>query len=503
MTYFWISIILLFYYLSIQYSVYLIFKFKKIPVAQFFIPFYSTHLLIKNIQKPWWWTICYYLPFLGFIIWMNIITEFIKRMGKNQFYELLLALVLPPIYFKLILTPENKWRNNAEIASIKKNTLKEWFDSITFALIAATIIRWFYIEAFMIPTSSMEKTMLVGDFLFVSKISYGIRVPNTPIAFPLAHHTLPFTQKTQSYSNWPNLPYKRLFEWNTVQRNDIVVFNFPAGDTVVIEHQDQTYYQLARDYGRELLHQQFNITARPVDKRENYIKRCVAIAGDTLEIKNTILYINGKEAIQPENLQYLYEVKSNYNISKKIIKENNISEIYETEKSNEYLIMLNEKNKRALEIWDKNIQIKRKNKPTNTGSSGQKLAIFPNHPFYNWTEDNFGPLWIPEKGKTIDLNLNNLPFYERIITAYEKNKLNIVNNQIYINDKIANTYTFSMNYYWLMGDNRHNSLDSRYWGFVPEDHVVGKPVLVWLSLDEKENNWLSKIRFNRFFHIPK
>ncbi len=430
------------------------------------------------------------------------------------------------IIFDMYITKKVNWAfwKKRDVEKGKHSSLIEWVDALIFAVIAATIIRMFLIEAYTIPTSSMEKTLLVGDYLFVSKVSYGPKMPNTPISFPFAHHTLPLTKDTKSYVEWIKKPYKRIAGFGDIKRNDIVVFNFPAGDTVVLEMQETDYYSIKRQYAEELkrrdiqmgnpirdfafyesnarqyIWDQFNITVRPVDKRENYIKRCVAIPGDSIRIESGQVYVNGTEQPHFEEMQYDYFVKTNgTRINPRHFDRFNIAVAdrnYIASNSTYELPLTQESLQKIKQMPNVRGVTKYENKNANISNS----SIFPFDSDYAWTEDNFGPLYIPEKGKTVELNMHTLPLYKRIIETYEQNQLEVKDDVIYINGERADSYTFKMDYYFMMGDNRHNSADSRYWGFVPEDHVVGKAVFIWLSLD-KDKRFLGKVRWDRVFSV--
>jgi len=439
---------------------------------------------------------------------------------KNFWFLFGIPIIIDMYLTKLVnWTP---WKKRGE--DKKKNAVVEWVDALIFAVIAATLIRMFLIEAYTIPTSSMEKTLLVGDYLFVSKVSYGPKLPNTPISFPFAHHTLPLTKSTKSYVEWIKKPYKRIAGFGDIKRNDIVVFNFPAGDTVVVEMQEQDYGAIMRNYAdelkrrdiqmgnpiksfeiykstaREYIWDQFNITVRPVDKRENYIKRCVAIPGDSLKIIHGQVYVNSEEQEHFEAMQYDYFVKTNgKQINSKHFERLNIAidDQRFIASSSLYELPLTYDNVEKMKNFP---AVSAVSKYENKNINMANISIFPFDSRYTWTEDNFGTLYIPKKGATTDLSLENLPLYRRVIETYEGNELKVKGADIFINGKIATSYTFKMNYYFMMGDNRHNSADSRYWGFVPEDHVVGKAVFIWLSLD-KDQSFLSKIRWKRMFSL--
>jgi len=375
----------------------------------------------------------------------------------------------------------------------------EWVDAIIFAVIAATFIRLFFIEAYTIPTSSMEKSMMVGDYLFVSKTAYGPKLPNTPIAFPFVHHTMPFTAATPSFSEVIHSKYRRLAGFGRIKNDDVVVFNFPEGDTVATNAQDRSYYELVRSFGRERVitdKRSFgDIIYRPVDKRENYIKRCIAIPGDSLKLVGGQVYVNGKAQKDIPGLQakYLVTIQGTSLNSSAMDKLDITQEDIDGSGSKMAILLTTEKVKKM----DGMKFILSKEKIT-VQKEEREVNIFPSDAQYTWNLDNFGPIWIPKKGVTIALTTQNLPIYRRIIDVYEENDLKVKDGVIYINGQAATTYTFKMDYYWMMGDNRYNSADSRYWGFVPEDHIVGKASFVWLSLD-KNKTFLGKIRWERFF----
>jgi signal peptidase I len=353
------------------------------------------------------------------------------------------------------------WKKSDKKAE-KKSALREWGDALIFAVIAATIIRSFFIEAFTIPTSSMEKSMLVGDFLFVSKVNYGPRVPMTPIAFPFAHHTMPVIG-TKAYLEWLSLPYYRIPGFQEIERNDVVVFNYPMEDF------------------------------RPVDKRENYIKRCVAVPGDEISVRDAQVFINGVAGENPPERQFNYHVKTDgTTLNPKRITQLGIIDWAQISNQGDYQFALTEELKVEIEKFPNVKSVEPFIRPDATYDQN----VFPQSTQFVWNIDNFGPLKVPAKDWTVDLSVDNLPLYERCISLYEGNKLEVKDSMIYINGVEATNYTFKMNYYFMMGDNRHNSLDSRYWGFVPEDHIVGKALFIWMSWNT-DGSFLNKIRWNR------
>ncbi len=382
----------------------------------------------------------------------------------------------------------------------KQTKLVEWIDAIIFAVIAATFIRMFFIEAYTIPTSSMEKSLLVGDYLFVSKTAYGPKTPNTPLSFPFVHNTMPLTKGKKSYLEWIKRPYHRMAGFGKIKNDDVVVFHFPEGDTVAMNIQAASYHQLVRDYGRERVwtdKRNFGeIVSRPVDKRENYIKRCVAIPGDEIKMERGQLFINGKPQQKLPGMQHNYIVTTNGTaINPKALDKLKIAEDdRDVFSSEQYKFPLTEENAAKLKEFSNVVSVEKITQEPGIWETG----IFPSHRNFQWNLDNFGPVNIPAKGQTVQLTVDNLPMYKRIISVYEGNKLEVNGSEIKINGEVATSYTFKMDYYWMMGDNRHNSADSRYWGFVPEDHVVGKAKFIWLSMD-KDKSFPAKIRLGRMF----
>lgn len=434
-----------------------------------------------------------------FSLWGGLYLLWVIWLG-NYWWLLGLAII-----FDLYITKKVKWAFwRKKSSNGKSNTLLEWLDAVIFALVAATFIRMFFIEAYTIPTGSMEKTLLVGDYLFVSKVAYGPKIPETPVSFPLVHNVMPVTGG-ESYSEIIKNDYRRLRGFSSVKRDDIVVFGFPHGDTVLKALPQDDYYQLVRmnNNNREYTQKMYGpVIVRPNDKKDNYVKRCVAIAGDTLSVVNGNVFVNGVPQKEYEGLQSTYTVYTNGSaINPKILKEIGLvpQEVYFDPSLPGYPDMTLTKGELAkvkdlaivAEIRE-NIDVYPPDYPDSP------LLLFPFTDNFEWTRDNYGPIWIPAKGATVNLTLENLPLYQRIISTYEKNRLEVKEGEIYINGEKADTYTFKQDYYFMMGDNRHHSLDSRYWGFVPEDHIVGKPAMLWFSTDKYES-FPSNIRWNRLF----
>lgn len=446
------------------------------------------------------------------------------------------TLLLLPFAFDIYISRFIPWTWWKKIEDPKVRKIFEWADAIIFALVAVYFINLYLFQNYKIPTSSLEKTLLVGDHLFVSKVAYGPRTPNTPFSFPLVQHTFPMLN-CKSYIEGIQWKSRRLAGIGQVQRNDIVVFNFPAGDTVALNRQAEDYaglcyqaglaqlkasgqnvdslYQkqvdvrgLCMKLGRQIVYSDKatygDIVYRPVDRRENYVKRCIGLPGETLEVRNREVYINGKRIPREPGQQHYCEIITTQALTDEIYdnleisKENSSRALAGNNQQGEYIyfIPLTQQNEIDLRkvsfvksVTEKNI----------SDISSMEQTTYPAGYNPKWTVDNYGPIWIPKAGKTIALSVKNLAVYETVIRNYEGNKLEVKDNKIYINGKETTKYTFQLDYYWMMGDNRHNSADSRVWGFVPEDHIVGKPLFVWLSLNPDKSLFNGGIRWNRFF----
>jgi signal peptidase I len=423
------------------------------------------------------------LIYLLWVIWLNN-------------YLWLLGL---PIIFDMYLTRKVNWTFWKKRGQ-KNSSFVEWVDALIFALIAVSFINIFLFQNFNIPTGSMEKSLLIGDYLFVSKVGYGPRVPATPLSFPLVQHTLPLTKDKNSFLTWIQNPYRRMAGFSKVKNNDPIVFNYPEGDTVCTKIQsNESFYSLVRRYGRQNVLTRTDdfgkIVVRPVDRRENFIKRCIGIPGDTVEVRHNWVYVNGKPQDSLNFMQFDYHIITDGTpINVKKLEALGIAKSDIQFSGGEYILPLSAKKVEEIRQLTNVKVIQRLEQPAGQWDS----MSFPFSNRYNWNRDNYGPIWIPKAGVTVPLTLENLPLYERIIHAYEGNDLSVSGDQILINGKPATTYTFQMDYYWMMGDNRHNSADSRFWGFVPEDHIVGKPKFVYLSLN-KDKKFPANIRWNRVF----
>ncbi len=492
------------------------------------IPVYNSIVLMKIIGRPTWWTVLLFIPIINLIMFPVIWVETLRSFGKKSTLDTFLGIATLGFYIYYVnYTQELNYISDRSLTP--ENKAADTVSSLLFAIIVATLVHTYFIQPYTIPTSSLEKSLLIGDFLFVSKMNYGARVPMTSVALPMVHDSIPLT-KMKSYLNWPQLPYLRLPSFQKIAKNDIVVFNWPA---------DTVYHFFDRSGRKAVL--------KPIDKKSNYVKRCQGTPGDILEIKDGFVYIDGKPLALPERAksQYEHTVYAAKGVSNEVLLTTGSTEfnrVYILKLTSEeqknavqpYILNANQNQDQsytvttgfngipskvieqtglyAQEVYeaksDVNLTLKaaadlRKNtsidsvvryiaKKTATFDTG----IFPHNT--NWTVDNFGPITIPEQGKTVQLNQQNLPLYKRIIVNYEGNTLENNGQTIKINGEIAQSYTFKQNYYWMMGDNRHRSEDSRYWGFVPEDHIVGKPIFIWMSWDTNGKG-LDKVRWERLF----
>ncbi|MFC4261537.1 signal peptidase I [Ferruginibacter yonginensis] len=483
--------------------------FKKAGIEGWkaFIPFYNTWCIVEKIELKKYWFFLQFIPVVGAFITIWITIKFTEYFGRFSVLHHAGAVFVPFVYFPYLGFSKNeRFAGKKVVDNYKKSGAREWIDAAAFAVVAATIIRTFVFEAYTIPTPSMEKTLLVNDFLFVSKFSYGPRIPNTPIAMPFVHHTMPFVP-VKSYTEAVYIPYTRWFA-SPVKRNDVVVFNFPVNDTLIndpiINGQQEfgsqkTYYQAVRELGsRDKVWSMYGdmIITRPVDKRENFIKRCVAVGGDVLQVINGIVHVNGQpQPVFPQSERF-YKIKTNGNVNLDAdalatmgIKVRESQGDLRQMEQNTFLVNITNEEKANLKL-PQGYTIEPFTLPVNND-------LFPYYDTVNqWSGDNYGPITIPKKGSTISLTPDNLIRYQRCIEVYEGNTFEAKNGQYFINGQPATSYTFKMDYFWMMGDNRHNSLDSRYWGFVPEDHVVGKASLIWFS-------WEGGPRWNRIFKSIK
>ena len=497
------------------------------------IPVYNAVVLMQIIRRPKWWVILLFVPVINLMIFPVVWVETLRSFGKNSSLDTALGILTFGLYTYTI-NYSNQVQYQADRSLVPRTWFGEWISALIFAITAATLVHNYFIQPYIIPTGSLEKTLLIGDFLFVSKFHYGARAPMTAVAFPMVHDTLPIV-KTKSYLNFPQLPYFRLPGFQKVERNEIVVFSWPA-DTV-----------------RQFFVKEKGVR-KPIDKKSNYVKRCVGIPGDTLSIVDGFVHINGERSILPERaktqyvhtayrakgisgrklasekfkdfsrkyridnisnesyqaiLPYIYGIYSNERdnfvvispaagIPDEVAREQRLkmSEILEPQK--ELLLTLAEADRlNTVMGLDSVVRQVNRSKTPNT-------SFFPNHLPYDWNEDNFGPIVLPRAGTSVDLSLQNLPLYKKIIREYEKNLLTVKDGAIFINGKETTQYRFQQDYYWMMGDNRHRSEDSRYWGFVPEDHIVGKPVLIWFSIEginDGIRNW--RIRWDRVMTTVK
>ena len=468
---------------------------------QAFVPVYNYIIWLKIIQKRFYWFILWLIPYINIFMVFQMTVDTALCYGKHRIRQLALAVFFPFVYFPYLeLSDKEHFIPPDKLKPPKKSRMRGWIDALIWAGVAAFIVRTFMIELYMIPTSSMESSLMVGDYLFVSKMSYGAKTPNTPLAVPFVHNTMPLTQSAKSYVEWIKLPYYRFPGFGKVKRYDDVVFNYPTGDTVILERRADDYYRVVRNVGRGRIWKNYTVISRPIDKEENYVKRCVGIAGDTLLFDNHNLYINGTLMENPKGLQYMYKIQtqggalSKRQLSLLSISSENMEYYSESARYYQYgLLALTQDKVNKIAAFPNVVSVEVMQAPAGVADKD----IFPfDTTLFKWNVDNFGPLYIPEAGATIPLTKENMALYRRAIETYEGNTVKTDGDNVWINGEPATTYTFRMNYYWMMGDNRHNSLDSRYWGFVPENHIVGKASFVLISMD-KDKSGFGKIRFNR------
>jgi signal peptidase I len=502
-----------------------------------FVPVYNAVVLMKIINRPWYWVILLFLPIVNLIMFPVVWVETARSFGKNSSLDTFLAIITLGFYnYYLNYALDLDYIQDRDLHP--KTGLGDWVSSILFAIVAATIVHTYFIQPYTIPTSSLEKSLLVGDFLFVSKFHYGARVPMTTVAAPMVHDTIPVLKKKSylyndndkdAFLNKLSLPYLRIPGFQNIKHNDIVVFNWPA---------DSSYSMAVNNPDRKYL--------KPIDKKTNYVKRCVGLPGDSLQLKDGFVYINGKQNVLPDRakLQFFHTVETKSEISQAFLDKYGITEytrvytlptnVWDDSRVQDFLNtnnthldvvhkdstnvhLVGQMSQTAFDRLKFNFVGNKisanatlelanaiKNDPNvvsvvKNNSKTRDSGIFPHNANYDWNNDNFGPLYIPKAGATIDLNLEVLPLYERIITDYENNTLQVKGNQVFVNGELANSYTFKKDYYWMMGDNRHNSLDARSWGFTPFDHVVGKPVFIWMSWNTNGNGIKEKIRWERLF----
>ncbi len=491
--------------------------FIKAGVAPWkaYVPFYNTWVMQELGNRPKHWVFWQFIPVVGWFISPGIFIEFVKLFGRFSLVDHILAALFAPFYFPYLgYSPKVRYIGLQGVKHYKKPAWREWIDAAVFAIVAATLIRTFVFEAYTIPSGSMEKTLLINDFLFVSKFSYGPRIPNTPLSIPFVHNYIGNSGVT-SYSKLIQLPYMRWFA-SPVKRGDVVVFNFPAGDTVINKPDYQSakpYYDVARQLGGGNMNagrnmvlndpDNYPIVVHPADKSDNYIKRCTGVAGDSLEVRAAHVYINGKMQDPPPHSQINYLVETNgQQLDEDVMRnEYNLNINDETEVAsrgkNVYEMLLTAEALQKMQATGlvKNVKPLLE-EPATTDPRYWGQVLFPYDTLHKWTVDYYGPVWIPKKGATVQLTPQNYSIYERAIRVYEHNSLENRNGKYYINGKETTSYTFKMNYYWMMGDNRHESQDSRYWGFVPEDRIVGKAALIWFS-------WNNGPRWNRLFRTVK
>ena len=494
------------------------FVFKKAGVAPWkaLVPVYNIVVWVKVCGKKKVWYLYFLIPAFNVFAFLLLVVETARVFRRYNFWEQTFSVIFPWIYLPVLgLNKKAQYVDPRVEKPRKEKGVRDWADAIVFALVAAMIIRSLFVELYNIPSSSMEKSLLTGDHLLVSKMAYGAKTAQTPLAVPLIHNVLPGTNgKVESYLKWIHLPYHRYPGLGKVERYDAVVFHYPDGDTMcTAQFSNQSYHELVRRYGREAVEQDRvwdeygnrveigKIRVRPVDKRENFIKRCIGLPGEDLQIVDWQVLINGKPIETPSEAQFTYAVLFNpIVVPERVLDQMGVShedidrahqQMY-LGNTSYYIIPLSPSVAAKMANKYEVLDIQPFIHPADSVDGG---AMFPHVDSLNWSIDNYGPVHIPAKGETLQLTVETLPFYRRVIEAYEGNTVEVKEGRIFINGKETTEYTVQMDYYWMMGDNRHNSIDSRFWGFVPEDHVVGKAKFIYYSIDKDHG----KIRWNRMF----
>ena len=496
-----------------------------------YIPGLNYIAWLKIIGRPWYWALLLVVPGINLLMWTIMQVEMGIAFNQRSMMDQWKMGLIPWVFIAKLSLGDDKYVGARDWSKQRKSVGREWGESLLWALIVASIVRTFIFEAFTIPTASMEGSMLVGDYLYVSKTSYGPKVPQTPVSIPLIHNVLPGTM-IPSYTEWFALPYKRLMGMRSVERYDAVVFNFPPGDTIVVDSElaGHDYYGILRrealagargdreafknnsaiwyEEARGRLKDRYGLMARPVDKTENYVKRCIALPGETLEVVGGMVRINGETIVPPDGVQWEYELRfANQMDARRAMKSLDLTNIDlgNARMEGDQLLVnmaLTQSEVTSLEAGTLAIEVNQNSMRGRRGS----LEMFPNvasAEFDQWDPDDFGPVMIPKAGLTIPLTSRNIALYRRVIDVYERHELSERGGKIFIDGVESSEYTFEMDHYWMMGDNRHRSADSRMWGFVPETHIVGRASFIWFSKQNKAQHGESKIRWNRMFQSVK
>ena len=496
-------------------GLYRIFQKAEIKGWKAFIPIYNIVIILKIIGKPRWFVVFLIIPIISNLVIPYTLIQLYRRFGISSFWKILLGILFSFVYIPIVgFSSQYNFSGQSQTKYDFKSDIKLWGYAAILALFSVMYIKSlnvFFFQNYKIPTSAMENNILIGDHIFVDKITVGPRLPITPLSLPFYHNTIPYLG-SPSFISSIQLPYFRLSRQPNIKNNDIVVFNFPEGDTVCVEHQAVSYYSIVRDRAYELMRydaylrinesmalartdvrENFTIIYRPIDRRDSYVKRCIGIPGDSLVIIDSDVYINSTKVEIP-NTKYNYNVNTfGKNLNNRFWKNHGVypTDVYPMSDTS-YMVILSNKQVNNL----KSLRFKVNIEKYNFGNTGilPTRNIFPHEYDIDWSVDNLGPIYIPRKGDKVKLNKLNLSLYQTIISRYENNELEINGSSILINGQIAEDYTFKMNYYWMMGDNRHNSSDSRYWGFVPENHIIGKASFIWWSMSRDRD-----IRWDRIY----